>query len=241
MKIKFSVTKFILVNFVFTIMVGGFVNNLVAQSCIVPILPSWLPCWVWNMLGISIVVALLMDIAIYYFPRIFRLKRNDVLIKIGEYRNRGYFQSDEIGIQITNDSDYKIFASAKLIGEMRQVDYFDDGSEKSSPFPIDKKSCIIRFDPLQIKSEDTKEMIFVKVENNENVSLLTSPPQLLKSFYSVRTGDYEVKTTRWYFNFEPFGEMKGMKFKEGIYSTFIQASIRNDEVYLVLGDIKKIK
>jgi hypothetical protein len=55
------------------------VNSIVGQVCVVP-LPPILPCWVWNMLGISISVALLMDVASYFIPRIFRFKRNDVII-----------------------------------------------------------------------------------------------------------------------------------------------------------------
>jgi len=217
------------------------VNSIVGQVCVVP-LPPILPCWVWNMLGISISVALLMDVASYFIPRIFRFKRNDVIIKINEYHNLGFMQSTKVGICIDNDSDYKIFPSAKILGNIRLEEYFDDGSEKSRTFKLDKGNQIIGLNPNPIKSEDSKEIVFAEVEDNENVSLLVSPHQALKSFYSVKNGNYEVKTARWYFNFELFGEIKKMKFKEGIYSTFVQASMMSDgKVYLQMGDILKIK
>ena len=216
-------------------------NNLFAQSCVISIFPSWLPCWVWNMLGIGIIVALFMDVVVYFIPRIFRFKRNDVIIKVDEYHNLGYMQSTRVGIQIDNDSDYKIFPSAKILGNIRLVEYLDDRSERSSTFNLDKGSRIIGLNPSPIKSEDSKELIFAEVDDNKNVLLLVSPRNSLKSFYSVKNGDYGVKTARWYFNFQLFGEIKNLKFKEGIYSSFIQASMMSGEVYLQMGDILKIK
>lgn len=237
---KFDNVKLFLLNFFIPVVTGAFVNNLVAQSCIIPV-PVILPCWVWNYLVVGIGVALFLDFVVYFvIPRIFKFRRDNVKIEIEEYHNLGYFQSTKVGILLSNKSDYDIYPKIKILGEIRQVEYIDDGNEKNTTFSLDKGNRIIGLNDLFVQSGNTREIIFVKVEKNENVSLLVEKPNLLKSFYSVRTGEYKVSRTKWNFSFELFGKINDMKFREGLYSISIEAGIRNGEVYILAGELKAL-
>lgn len=237
---KFNNVKLFLLNFFIPIVTAAFVNNLVAQRCVIPV-PAILPCLVWNYLVVGIGVASFLDFVVYFvIPRIFKSRRDDVKIEIGEYHNLGYFQSTKVGVLINNKSDYDIFPKIKILGDIRRVEYMDDGSEKSAAFSLDKGNQIIGLTDIFVQSGNAREIIFAQVEKNENVSLLVEKPNLLKSFHSVKTGDYKVSRARWSFSFELFGKINEMKFKEGVYSISIEAGIRNGEVYLLAGELKAL-
>ena len=237
---KFKTTLFFLVNFIIPIIVGGYVAKMVGQNCVVTWIPSILPCWIWNVLVVAFAVAALLDIIIYFvLPKI--IKSEKVNIKIQEYRFPNYLQATKVGIFIENKSERAIIPFAKILGDIKQTEYFDDRSEENGNIQLPKNNRIIGINiNVPIADNDTGELIFVEVINNENVSLLVKHQLLIKSFYSVRSGDYKSNRKRWDFVFELYGKVNGKQFKNGIYSIFIETYMRNDEVFVQIGEIKTL-
>lgn len=233
-------TKFAFITSV-SVITSAWVNSMIGENCTIP-LPPIMPCSVWNFLIIALFIGILLDLIIeIILPRVFYFKRKDVKIKVGEYHNLGFLQSTKVGVRIDNDSDYDIYPSVKILGKIKRTEYFNDRTEKTANIPPVKGNKIIWLKSQKIESENSREMVFAEVEKKKNVSLLVEPlHDSLKSYYGVIDKNNEANHVKWEFNFQLFGKMKGLKFKENIYFISIESQLMNNEVCLMISEPEKI-
>lgn len=201
----------------------------------------------------TIFLILLMNSFSYVPAKIYNDQQNDIEnlksrlatkkanIKIKECHYPSYLQATKVGISIQNNDSYDIFPRIRILGDLERIEYFNDGSNKIDIIHLDDDNCVIGSNiNVPIEVGNTEKLIFVEVERNENISLLLKNPNLLKSFYSVRLGEYKSGHARWNFTFEIFGKINGEQFKNETYSTFIDAYLRNGEVFVQIDEIKNI-
>lgn len=170
-----------------------------------------------------------------------QLLLNKARINISGYHYPNYLQAIKVGISISNEDQYDIFPRVKILGNLEQIEFFDDGSRVSGTLRLDNSNRIIGKDiNFQVGHNDTDQLFFVEVENNENVSFLLKTHLLLKSFYSVRSRTYNLNRVRWDFRFQIFGDINGEQFNNGVYSTYIEAYMRGDEVFVQIGEPEKL-
>lgn len=238
---RFSLARLIFTEIILVAVMGVIVNNIgVGQVCtFIPF--ALLPCSFWNASVVLLIVAIILEsVFAFSVPRIFKLKRNDIRLKIDAKREPSYMQAKTVGISIKNNGGRDIAPLAKILGKIKVIEYFDDGSEKSNSFSPDSR--VIGSDENWIGGNDDGKLFFARVENNENVSLLTKNPYLIKSFYGVESGFNNANRIRWEFNFELFGKVrKEGLFKKEIYFIFIDSYIRNGEVFVQIGEPEVIK
>ena len=163
-------------------------------------------------------------------------------IDVKEYCYPSYLQATKVGIFIQNNDEYDISPRVKILGDIQQTEYSDDGDKKVSFIRMDNNNRIIGADTnAKIEINDAGELIIFEVERNENVFLLLKKHVLLKSFYSIKSGEYKINHVRWDITFEIFGKFNNEQFKNGVYSTFIEASMRNDEVLVQINEIEMLQ